>query len=198
MTRPADSDRTTTGTSGSDRTRPTGSDRTGPADSDGTGARPDRRAQFLALAVWLLLAFAAGGIGSLLQGDDVGTRYLAFERPVWAPPSWVFGVVWPVLYGLIGTAAWRVWRAAGGVRAAAAPLTLWGVQLLLNAAWPWVFFGLEAFWPAVVVVIALDVAVVATIVAFARHDRVAAWLLAPYLAWILYATALNIAIAALN
>jgi translocator protein len=190
MTRPADSDMTTTGTSGSDRT--------GTADSGGAGGRPGRRAQFLALAVWLLLAFAAGGIGSLLQGDDVGTRYLAFERPVWAPPSWAFGVVWPVLYGLIGIAAWRVWRAAGGVGAAATPLMLWGVQLLLNAAWPWVFFGLEAFWPAVAVVVALDVAVVATVVAFARYDRAAAWLLAPYLVWILYATALNIAIAALN
>ncbi len=163
-----------------------------------TGSAPDRRTQVAALVAWLLLAFAAGVVGSVLQGDDVGSRYLAFERPMWAPPSWAFGIVWPVLYGLIGVAAWRVWRAAGGIGGAVAPLALWGLQLLLNALWPWVFFGLEAFRPAIAVVVALDVAVVATAVAFARHDRAAAWLLTPYLIWILYATALNVAIAALN
>lgn len=163
-----------------------------------TDPSQSRRTELTGLALFVLLAFAAGGIGSLLQGSDVGARYLAFERPVWAPPSWAFGIVWPLLYVLIGVAAWRVWRVAGSLRAAAAPLALWGVQLLLNAVWPWVFFGLEAFWAAVVVVVALDVAVLATIVAFARRDRLAGWLLAPYLAWILYASALNIAIAALN
>ena len=163
-----------------------------------TDQRPSRRSELIGLALFLLLAFAAGGIGSLLQGNDVGARYLVLERPVWAPPSWAFGVVWPVLYVLIGVAAWRVWRAAGSVWAAAGPLALWGGQLLLNALWPWVFFGLEAFWPAVGVIIVLDVVVLATIVAFARRDRPAAWLLVPYLLWILYASALNIAIAALN
>jgi translocator protein len=159
---------------------------------------PNRSNQLTGLVVFVLLAVAAGSIGSLLQGSDVGVRYLAFERPAWAPPSWAFGVVWPVLYVLIGVAAWRVWRAAGSVRAAAVPLALWGAQLLLNALWPWVFFGLEAFWPAVVVVLALDLAVVVTIAAFARRDRAAAWFLVPYLVWILYASALNVAIAGLN
>lgn len=158
----------------------------------------DRRRDLLALAGWLLLALAAGGVGSVLQGSDVGGRYLALDRPVWAPPSWAFGVVWPVLYVLIGVAAWRVWRTAGGLRAGAVPLTLWGVQLALNSLWPWVFFGLEAFWPAVAVIALLDVAVVATIVASRRVDRTAGWLLTPYLAWIVYATALNVAIAAMN
>lgn len=192
MRRPIDSDVTGTGMTGRD----TAAER--PTDGEVTRRGPTRGAQLAALAGWLLVAFAAGAVGSVLQGAEVGTRYLAFERPVWAPPSWAFGVVWPVLYALIGVAAWRVWRAAGGLRAAAAPLAWWGAQLALNALWPWVFFGLEAFWPAVAIVVALDLAVLATIVAFARHDRVAAWLLTPYLAWILYATALNVAIAALN
>lgn len=171
---------------------------TRPDDSDVIGRELDRRTQLTGLAGWVLLAIAAGVVGSVLQGNDVGARYLAFERPAWAPPSWAFGVVWPVLYVLIGVSAWRVWRAAGSVAAAKRPLTLWGVQLLLNAIWPWVFFGLEAFWPAVAVVVALDLVVIATAIAFARRDRAAAWLLAPYLAWILYATALNVAIAAAN
>lgn len=157
---------------------------------------PGRR--FAALAVFLLVAFAAGGIGSLTQGSDVGVRYLALERPVWAPPSWLFGVVWPALYLLIGIAAWRVWRAAGRVRAAGIALGLWLAQLVVNAVWPGVFFGLEAFGPAIAIILVLDVLVVATIAVFARHDRWAAWLLVPYLVWILYATALNISLQVLN
>lgn len=153
---------------------------------------------FVAAAIFLLVAFAAGGIGSVTQGSDVDVRYLALERPVWAPPSFLFGIVWPVLYLLIGIAAWRVWRVAGSVRAAGTALGLWLAQLIVNAVWPGVFFGLEAFGPAIAVILLLDVLVVATIVAFARHDRLAAWLLAPYLVWILYATALNISLQVLN
>ena len=162
-----------------------------------TDADPPGR-RFAALAVFLLVAFAAGGIGSITQGADVDVRYLALERPVWAPPSFLFGIVWPVLYLLIGVAAWRVWRAAGDLRAASTALGLWLAQLVVNAVWPGVFFGLEAFGPAIAIIVLLDILVVATIVAFARHDRLAAWLLVPYLVWILYATALNISLQILN
>lgn len=169
--------------------------------SDHAAANPETAGsggRAVGLVVFLLLAFAAGGIGSVLQGSDIGARYLAFERPLWAPPEWAFGVVWPVLYILIGVAAWQVWRRAGSVRAAALPLGLWAVQLVFNAAWPGVFFGEDLQWAAVGVIGVLDVLVVATVWAFARVDRLAAWLLVPYLLWILYATALNVAIAALN
>ncbi|TVR36190.1 MAG: tryptophan-rich sensory protein [Nitriliruptor sp.] len=166
-------------------------------DDPTTASGPSSR-RVAAAAVFLLVAFAAGGIGSITQGTEVGVRYLALERPVWAPPSWLFGVVWPVLYLLIGVAAWRVWRAAGGVRAAGTALGLWLAQLVVNAVWPGVFFGLEAFGPAIAVILLLDVLVVATIVVFPRHDRLAAWLLVPYLVWILYATALNISLQILN
>lgn len=161
-------------------------------------ARPSRGHQVLALVVFLALAFAAGGVGSVIQGSDVGARYLALDRPPWAPPAFLFGVVWPVLYALIGVAGWKLWRAAGSLRMAPAALTLWLVQLVINAVWPGVFFGLEAFWPAVAVIVALDVVVIATIGMFWQRDRIAALLLVPYLAWILYATALNVAIAVLN
>lgn len=157
---------------------------------------PARR--WLALAGFLLLAFAAGGIGAAVQGDDVGVRYLALDRPGWAPPAQAFGLVWPVLYLLIGIAGWRVWDVAGGWRAATIPLALWSGQLALNALWPGVFFGAEAFGPAIGVIVVLVVQVGATVVAFARRDRLAAALLLPYLAWLLYATALNVAIWSLN
>lgn len=148
----------------------------------------------VALLAFLLISYTAATVGVLTQGDDVGTRYLALERPAWAPPAGAFGLVWPVLYTLIGVAAWRVWRAAGGVTVAKAALAVWLVQHAVNAAWPGVFFGLGEFGWAIAVIVILDVLVVATIAAFARWDRWAALLLVPYLLWILYATALNVAI----
>ncbi|MFA9431353.1 TspO/MBR family protein [Egicoccus sp. AB-alg2] len=152
----------------------------------------------VALLAFVAVSAVAGGIGNLLQGDDVGSRYLALDRPAWAPPQEAFGIVWPVLYLLIGLAAWLVWRQAGSVAAARVALSLWAAQLVVNAIWPGVFFGAGWFWPAVAVIAVLDVLVVATIAAFGRHRRLAAALLVPYLAWLLYATALNVAIAAAN
>jgi len=161
-------------------------------------ATPSRGRQALTIVAFLALAFVAGGVGSVIQGSDVGARYLALERPPWAPPAFLFGIVWPVLYVLIGLAGWKLWRTVGSVRAASTALTLWLVQLVVNAVWPGVFFGVEAFWPAVVVIVTLDVLVIATIGMFWQRDRIAALLLLPYLVWILYATALNVAIATLN
>ncbi len=152
------------------------------------------------LIIALALSLSAGIVGALAQGPaaEVSSRYLAFALPAWAPPAGAFGLVWPVLYVLIGVAGWRVWRAAGGVGPAAGSLALWLTQLAVNAAWPAVFFGLDQLGWAIVVIVALDVLVVATIVAFRRHDGPAAWLLVPYLIWILYATALNAAVWWLN
>jgi tryptophan-rich sensory protein len=109
----------------------------------------------------------ASTFGAVTQGDDVGERYLALELPAWAPPQDVFGIVWPVLYVLIAAAAWRVWRVAHGAAPARTELSLWLAQLVVNAAWPGVFFGLEAFGPAVAVIVVLDLLVVATMVALA-------------------------------
>lgn len=154
--------------------------------------------RWLALAGFLLVAFAAGFVGNLLQGDDVGTRYLSFERPAWAPPQEAFGIVWPVLYVLIGIAAWRVWDVAGGLRPARVALSLWVAQLVVNAIWPGVFFGANEFGLAIPVILLLVALVVATVWRFAEHDKLAAALLVPYLLWISYAAALNIALWQLN
>ncbi len=170
----------------------------GDAMTDHPQPSPSVGRQVVAGFVFLLAALAAGAVGAAIQGGDVSGRYLALERPGWAPPAWLFGLVWPVLYVLIGLAAWWLWRGAGRVAAIRTALTLWAVQLVVNAAWPGVFFGLEEFWLAAGVIGALDVLVVATIAAFWRHDRIAAVLLVPYLAWIVFATGLNVAVAALN
>jgi translocator protein len=161
-------------------------------------ARPTTRASVLALAAFLALTLIASAVGAFTQGDDVGERYLALDLPAWAPPQGAFGLVWPVLYVLIALAAWRVWRAAGDVATARRALSLWLVQLVVNAAWPGVFFGLSAFGWGIVVIVVLDLLVAATIVTFRRWDGWAAALLVPYLLWILYATALNVAVWQLN
>lgn len=167
-------------------------------DASGSGRERPGRQRLLALLAFVVIALLAGLVGNLLQGDDVGARYLELDRPAWAPPQDAFGIVWPVLYLLIAIAAWRVWDVAGGVRVAATALGLWLAQLLVNALWPGVFFGLQEFGWAIAVIAVLDLLVVATLVSFARWSRLGAFLLVPYLGWILYATALNVAIWQLN
>jgi translocator protein len=159
---------------------------------------PSTRTSVLAGVVFLAITLFASTFGAVAQGEDVGERYLALELPAWAPPQDAFGLVWPVLYVLIAAAAWRVWRVAHGAAPARTELSLWLAQLAVNAAWPGVFFGLEAFGYAIAVIVLLDLLVVATIVTFWRRDRWAALLLVPYLLWILYATALNVAVWQLN
>lgn len=113
--------------------------------------------------------------------------YGRLDKPAWAPPASVFGPAWTALYALIGTAGWRMWSRG-------TPRRTWllhGVQLGLNAAWSPVFFTVRDKRAALAIVMALDATVAAQIIELAKRDRTAAALLAPYLAWSLFATALN-------
>ncbi len=147
--------------------------------------------QILVLAGFLLAAFAVAGLGSLATADNVDGWYATADKPAFNPPNWVFGPVWTILYIAMAVAAWLVWRRRGDLR-------LWWVQLALNLAWTPVFFAGQWLWPALVVIIALDVAVALTLVMFWRTSRPAGLLFVPYLAWVLFATALNLAIAVAN
>ncbi len=138
---------------------------------------------------------AFGGSAAAAVVGALGSRrapeiYERLDRPSWAPPAGVFGPVWTLLYASMGAAAWRLWRTG----AARTPLTLHAAQLVLNAAWPSAFFARRSQRGSLAIIAALDVVVAAEIVTARRHDRVAAGLLAPYLAWTLYATALNAAV----
>jgi tryptophan-rich sensory protein len=117
---------------------------------------------------------------------------------VWNPPSWLFGPVWTLLYILMGVAVWLVWRTgfdAPGVRGA---LILFGVQLLFNLAWSFVFFGMRRIGWALVEIAATWALILATLIAFYRLRPAAGWLLAPYQLWVTFATALNATIWWLN
>ena len=147
----------------------------------------------LAAALFVGGCLLVGGLAGLSTMDGVRTWYPTIAKPSWTPPDAVFGPVWTVLYLAMGFAAWRVWRCGPSPRVARA-LTLFGVQLGLNAAWSPIFFALHRPAVALAVIVALDVTLAATLAAFRRVDRVAALVLVPYFLWCLFATALNAAI----
>ena len=144
------------------------------------------------LLLWLLVSLAAGGVGALAT-RRAREFYGGLVKPSWAPPGWLFGPVWTVLYLLMGVAAWLVWRRAGW-GAAGGALTLFVAQLVVNAAWSWIFFAWRRGAPALADIVLLVVLIVATMSAFARVDGVAALLLLPYLGWVMFATALTYSI----
>lgn len=140
------------------------------------------------LIVWGGITFAAAAIGALASAAAPGF-YASLAKPSWAPPASLFGPVWTALYAMMAVAAWRVSH-AGGPHAPRA-LGLYVIQLVANAAWSWLFFRLHSGPAAMADIVLLVALIVATIVAFARVSRLAAFLLAPYLAWVLFASALT-------
>jgi len=147
--------------------------------------------QWKSLIVFIALVALAAACGSLALPD---AWYAALAKPSFNPPNAIFAPVWSVLYVLIAIAAWRVWRVAGF----GAAIVLWFVQLACNALWSPLFFGAHRIDLALADIVLLDALVVATTVLFFRRDRVAGWLLVPYLAWISFATVLTAAIWRLN
>ena len=140
------------------------------------------------LAAWLVAAFVPAVIGAPFPAPE---WYRELEKPGWAPPPWLFGPVWTVLYAMMGIAAWLVDRSRPMSRGA---LGLFGLQLALNALWTPIFFGLRRPFAAFVEILAMWVAILATVVAFTRARVVAGLLLVPYLAWVTFAALLNGAI----
>jgi len=151
-----------------------------------------------ALALSIAVALVAGWIGSVATMPSIPTWYADLEKPSFTPPNAVFPIVWTILYVTMGVAAWRAWRAGGEVFLRRAALFAYAVQLVLNVLWSLAFFGAQSPLGGLIVILVLLAAIVATILAFRRLDRIAALLLLPYLAWVAFATVLNAAILALN
>ena len=150
------------------------------------------------LAGSLVLVAIVALIGGLAGPQGGGSWYDSLDKAPWNPPSWVFGPAWTLLYVLMAVAAWLVARTGLDRPEVRAALVLYVTQLALNLAWSLLFFGAQAPGWALVDIVLLTVLVAATIVAFARVSRTAAWLLVPYLAWVLFATTLNLWIVAAN
>ncbi|MEM9595745.1 MAG: TspO/MBR family protein [Acidobacteriota bacterium] len=152
--------------------------------------------QIAGLVAWLALSFAVSAVGAF-GSIQAASFYSELVQPPWAPPSWLFGPVWTVLYALMGIAAWLVWRqgSAGPVRGA---LTLFCAQLVLNGLWSWLFFAWRMGGWAFVDIVVLWVLILATMVAFSRVRPLAGALLVPYLLWVSFASVLNWAMWRLN
>ena len=153
--------------------------------------------RWLVLVAFLAACFAVAGIGGWLTSLGMPEWYMTLRKPAWNPPSWLFGPVWTTLYVAMAVAAWLVWKQAGFDGATAA-LSLFFVQLALNLAWSGIFFALQSPGWALVEILALWVAILATTVLFFRHSTWAGALMVPYLLWVGFASVLNAAIVRLN
>jgi len=152
----------------------------------------------IALIVSILIAESAGLLGAWATATSVREWYPTLAKPWFTPPNWIFGPAWTTLYALMGIAAYLVWTHGSSKGVVKIALATYGLQLLLNAAWSPVFFGLRAPGPGLIVIVLLWFAIVVTIVWFHRVSSVAACLMIPYLLWVTYATALNVEIWRLN
>lgn len=157
----------------------------------------------LALAVVALIAF----LGTLATTPNTEGWYADVNKVAWSPPNWVFGPAWSVLYILIALAGFLIWRA--GYRhekrnAARSTLTLYIVQLALNALWTPIFFagfpltGKFAWWVALLVILALIAVVLVLGISASKWSKWAAWIMLPYALWLIFASTLNAGIIVLN
>ena len=155
------------------------------------------RESWLSLIPFVVVCFLAAAIGALATNSSVKTWYPQLRRPEWTPPNWLFGPVWTTLYLMMALSAWLAWRGSNsGVPRFA--LILFGIQLVLNALWSVVFFGLRKIGPAFAEVLLLWMMLIATAVSFLPLSLLAAWLLIPYIAWVGFASYLNYRIWQMN
>ncbi len=156
-----------------------------------------KRSNVLSLLIFFVLCFAVAGLGSLATTPNIPTWYATLNKPSWNPPNWLFGPVWTSLYAMMAVAGWLVWKGAGW-QAGRTAMIFFAVQLILNLAWSFIFFGAHQMGWAFLEIILLWLAIVATIVTFSSVSKTAAALLIPYLLWVSFAAFLNFTIWRLN
>jgi translocator protein len=163
------------------------------SEPNATSWRRDLSFATLAIAV----VVAASALGQLATYPNLAPWYSGLVKPSFNPPNWVFAPVWTTLYGLMAFAVWRILRLPSSTARRSA-LVLFYIQLALNAAWSWMFFGAHSPLLGLVNIVPQFCIVVATVVVFRRLDRIAAWCLVPLAAWVGCAGALNFSLWWLN
>jgi benzodiazapine receptor len=146
----------------------------------------------------ILASFAAGGIGILFTFKAIPTWYAGLKKPPYTPPNWLFGPVWTTLYILMGISVFLVWRNGLAVNGALLAFTLFWVQLVLNALWSIVFFGMKSKLGGVITIIVLWLLILATVITSFQVSGCAGALLIPYIVWVSIASYLNIGVWLLN
>ncbi len=151
-----------------------------------------------ALVGFLLTSYAAAGIGSLFTRHSLGPWYDGLRKPGWTPSGWIIGLIWSVLYTLMGIAAFLTWRKGDEKLEVRMSLGAYVIQLNLNILWSALFFGLRSPGWALAEIVVLWLSIAEWLRTTARVDRTAAALIAPYLAWVTFAGVLNARIWLLN
>jgi len=146
----------------------------------------------ISLGAWIA-GTSVAAVSGAVTAQAAQKFYGALDKARWAPPPWLFGPAWSVLYVMMAVAAWRIWREFG-FDGARGELILYGVQLVLNAAWSWFFFVRRSGRLATIEVSLLLTAVASTMVAFWRRDPTAGLLFVPYVMWVSFATALTVSV----
>lgn len=149
------------------------------------------------LVALILLCLAVAGVASVITMPAVKGWYQALVHPSFSPPDAVFGPVWTTLYIMMAVAAWRAWG-MDGYQWGSTAIRLFLIQLALNFAWSFIFFGGHLIGIAAVEIVFLEIAIIATAWAFMVRDRIAGLLMLPYIAWVGFATALNLGFWTLN
>ncbi len=153
---------------------------------------------FLLVISCIILCQAVGLFGTIFTFDAIPTWYATLNKPFFSPPNWVFGPVWTILYTLMGISFFLIIKKGWNTKKIITARNLFLAQLFLNFIWTPIFFGLKSPEVALFVILGMDILTVATIKKFYNSSKWAAYLLAPYLAWISFATLLNAAISILN
>lgn len=146
---------------------------------------------WIVLLVFLALVAAAAALGVVFKP---GAWYTGLAKPAWTPPDWLFGPVWTVLYVMIAVSGWLVWN-----RAASSPaMALWFAQLLFNALWSWIFFGMHRMGLGFLDIAMMWICIFAFVILAWPVSKAAAAMFVPYWLWVSYAGALNFALWRLN
>ncbi len=146
----------------------------------------------------LLLPLAVGGISGFFTTKAIPGWYAPLNKPWFNPPNWLFSPVWTSLYIMMGIALWLVWKSDAPQKLKGRAIYLFAAQLVLNFFWSLIFFSLHQIGWALVEIVAMWGMILLSIVAFAKINKAAAWLLVPYISWVSFATILNYSIWQLN
>ncbi|SDE40873.1 TspO and MBR related proteins [Mucilaginibacter pineti] len=157
-----------------------------------------RKFQFFPFLISLLITVGIGFVASLVTRPQIAGWYSTLNKPSFNPPPWLFAPVWSCIYVMIAIAAYMVWKLRSRRPAYKIARAVYFIQLALNFSWSIVFFGLHQVLGALIVIVLLWISIVLNINWFGKFNRVAGWLLYPYLLWVSFATVLNASIYFLN
>jgi benzodiazapine receptor len=164
----------------------------------GCNMRKNKLPETLKLVTSLTICLFAGFIGSIFTGPSIPTWYATLIKPSFNPPDWIFAPVWTTLFFLMGISLYLVWNKGLQDKKVKTSLFTFGVQLVLNVLWSFLFFGLHSPFYAFLEITILWAAIMLTIVNFFKVSRTAGLLLLPYIFWVSFAAILNFSIWRLN